>query len=386
MRGFPATYLNNPNPHLAATYMANLNKAAAYAAAVSANRHHSLMTPVYHQNQAMATSHEDLTAEGRLRVQQQQTKANTADPYNQQNIYAVSALFSINFSTFCLLFYPTFLLSSLIQQLVPLGNGSQFQAQEFFQIPPPPTNPPPPIPASNEPLYAYPSSIYGTLPRGPPRPVQRPPLPFPEENPDEIIEVDSTSAIKEKRRLERGLINYATFRQNISAEAAAAALRRAEITAQFAKNWSPRDEDNSSSSSSCEASEITERVSSPSPSMMRRSRSNSPGKTVTFCEDSLTLEEEESHQEEVMEENRSLNELDASPRRMIDLKPIAFAASNLIGSHLKLKRKAPSPPENSATEEDVEVAENCHQSQDENGHEALGIKLSATLRNTFGLN
>jgi len=87
MRGFPPTYLNaNPNPHLAATYMANLNKAAAYAAAVSANRHHSLMTPVYHQNQAMATSHEDLTAEGRMRVQQQQTKA-SVDPYNQ-NIYA----------------------------------------------------------------------------------------------------------------------------------------------------------------------------------------------------------------------------------------------------------------------------------------------------------
>ena len=92
MRGFPPTYLNaNPNPHLAATYMANLNKAAAYAAAVSANRHHSLMTPVYHQNQAMATSHEDLTAEGRMRVQQQQTKA-SVDPYNQ-NIYAVSANF-----------------------------------------------------------------------------------------------------------------------------------------------------------------------------------------------------------------------------------------------------------------------------------------------------
>ena len=87
MRGFPPTYLNNPNPHLAATYMANLNKAAAYAAAVSAPRHHSLMTPVYHQNQSMATSHEDLTAEGRMRVQQQ-TKT---DPYNQQNIYAVSA-------------------------------------------------------------------------------------------------------------------------------------------------------------------------------------------------------------------------------------------------------------------------------------------------------
>ena len=100
MRGFPATYLNNPNPHLAATYMANLNKAAAYAAAVSANRHHSLMTPVYHQNQAMATSHEDLTAEGRLRVQQQQTKANTADPYNQQNIYAVSAFFHQFFNRF----------------------------------------------------------------------------------------------------------------------------------------------------------------------------------------------------------------------------------------------------------------------------------------------
>ena len=107
MRGFPPTYLNaNPNPHLAATYMANLNKAAAYAAAVSANRHHSLMTPVYHQNQAMATSHEDLTAEGRMRVQQQQTKA-SVDPYNQ-NIYAVSANFKklsflpsiLSFSTF----------------------------------------------------------------------------------------------------------------------------------------------------------------------------------------------------------------------------------------------------------------------------------------------
>ena len=83
---------------------------------------------------------------------------------------------------------------------------------------------------------------------------------------------------------------------------------------------------------------------------------------------------------ETVEENRSLNELDASPRRMIDLKPIAFAASNLIGSHLKLKRKAPSPPEVETTTE-VEVNQT-----DENGHEALGIKLSATLRNTFGLN
>lgn len=394
MRGFPPAYLNaNPNPHMAATYMANLNKAAAYAAAVSANRHHSLMTPVYHQNQAMATSHEDLTAEGRMRVQQQQTKASAVDPYNQ-NIYAVSENFQ---KLFFFAFVSIFLLFpslSFIQQLVPLGNGSQFQAQEFFQIPPPPNNPPPPIPASNEPLYAYPSSIYGTLPRGPPRPVQRPPLPFPEvENPDEILEIDSTSAIKEKRRLERGLINYATFRQNVSAEAAAAALRRAEITAQFAKTWSPKDEvakdnhdqdedDTSSSSSSDEASEMTERVSSPSPSMMRRSRSNSPGKTVTFCEDSLTLDEEELS---TVEENRSLNELDASPRRIIDLKPIAFAASNLIGSHLKLKRKAPSPPE--ATEVEVTQETENYQSKEENdGHEALGIKLSATLRNTFGLN
>ena len=39
MRGFPPTYLNGPqapNPHLAATYMANLNKAAAYAQAAAA--------------------------------------------------------------------------------------------------------------------------------------------------------------------------------------------------------------------------------------------------------------------------------------------------------------------------------------------------------------
>ena len=78
---------------MAATYMANLNKAAAYAAAVSANRHHSLMTPVYHQNQAMATSHEDLTVEGRAMRVQQQTKS---DPYGQQNIYAVSSqIFSL---------------------------------------------------------------------------------------------------------------------------------------------------------------------------------------------------------------------------------------------------------------------------------------------------
>lgn len=78
MRGFPPTYANNTNPHVAATYMANLNKAAAYAAAAAAAantlpRHYSFQ----------ATSHEDLTAEGRLR--QQQSK----DPYGH-NIYAVS--------------------------------------------------------------------------------------------------------------------------------------------------------------------------------------------------------------------------------------------------------------------------------------------------------
>ena len=47
MRSFPPSYISNapghPNPHLAATYMANLNKAAAYAAAAAASRH-SVMT------------------------------------------------------------------------------------------------------------------------------------------------------------------------------------------------------------------------------------------------------------------------------------------------------------------------------------------------------
>ena len=60
-------------------------------------------------------------------------------------------------------------------------------------------------------------------------------------------------------------------------------------------------------------------------------------------------------------------------------------STNLIGSHLKLKRKAPSPPE--ATEVEVTQETVNYQSKEENdGHEALGIKLSATLRNTFGLN
>ena len=82
MRGFPPTYLNGPaaaNPHIAATYMANLNKAAAYAAAAA----QAANTLPRHYN-SYQTSHEDLTAEGRMR---QQTK----DPYGH-NIYAVSAI------------------------------------------------------------------------------------------------------------------------------------------------------------------------------------------------------------------------------------------------------------------------------------------------------
>ena len=66
MRSFPPSYISNapghPNPHLAATYMANLNKAAAYAAAAAASRH-SVMTataaaagPNYGPQTPMATS------------------------------------------------------------------------------------------------------------------------------------------------------------------------------------------------------------------------------------------------------------------------------------------------------------------------------------------
>merc|ERR1719266_3072148 len=349
MRGFPPTYLNGPpapNPHLAATYLANLNKAAAYAAAIQQNstmpRHYSYQ----------ATSHEDLTAEGRMRVQPQpQPPPQTKDPYGH-NIYA---------------------------QLVPLGNGSQFQPRELFQgghPPPPPNIPPPPVP---EPLYAYPSSIYGTLPRGPPRPIDRPGLPtLFQVHQSEIAEAESEddqSAIERQKRQQRlAVINYATFRQNISAEAAAAALRRAEITAHMARHWSDEDisqmptmrlEDSlqvhsslqneaegslaSTSGSNSEASQSTDevvvhrRTASPSPSTSRRSRSTSPGKTVTFAGPKLELEQDE----------RSLNELDASPRRMIHLKPLALAASNLIavskGQIVKAgssaKRRAPSPPD-----------------------------------------
>ena len=88
MRGFPPTYLNGgptagpgphaANPHLAATYMANLNKAAAYAAAAAA-----VNTIPRHYTYQPTASHEDLSAEGRMR---QQNK----DPFTGNNIYAVS--------------------------------------------------------------------------------------------------------------------------------------------------------------------------------------------------------------------------------------------------------------------------------------------------------
>ena len=122
----------------------------------------------------------------------------------------------------------------------------------------------------------------------------------------------------------------------VPATAAAAALRRAEITAQFAKNWSPKDEEKdddstTSSSSSLEESEMTERISSPSPSLMRRSRSNSPGKTVTFCEESL-----ETAEVNEIEENRSLNELDTNVSQACLLFIIQFSsqlAVNLSRCH-----------------------------------------------------
>ena len=90
MRSFPPSYISNapgpPNPHLAATYMANLNKAAAYAAAAAASRH-SVMTataaaaagPNYGPQTPMATS---VTSQEDLRLQQ--------EPYGGHNIYAVS--------------------------------------------------------------------------------------------------------------------------------------------------------------------------------------------------------------------------------------------------------------------------------------------------------
>ena len=103
MRSFPPSYISNapghPNPHLAATYMANLNKAAAYAAAAAASRH-SVMTataaaaaagPNYGPQTPMATS---VTSQEDLRLQQ--------EPYGGHNIYAVS------FNTYLFLFFVAF--------------------------------------------------------------------------------------------------------------------------------------------------------------------------------------------------------------------------------------------------------------------------------------
>ena len=105
MRSFPPSYISNapghPNPHLAATYMANLNKAAAYAAAAAASRH-SVMTataaaaaaagPNYGPQTPMATS---VTSQEDLRLQQ--------EPYGGHNIYAVSFKYLPIFIFCCLL-------------------------------------------------------------------------------------------------------------------------------------------------------------------------------------------------------------------------------------------------------------------------------------------
>ena len=147
-----------------------------------------------------------------------------------------------------------------------------------------------------------------------------------------------------------------------------------------------------------------------------RSRSTSPGKTVTFAGPSIELDQDE----------RSLNELDSTPRRMIHLKPLALAASNLIavskghavkatgsasvratGSASAAKRRAPSPPisdedtnnnsikglsnevsmtlRDSEEDSEEEFEENEAGSHHEGHHEALGAKLSASLRQTFHL-
>lgn len=260
--------------------------------------------------------------------------------------------------------------------MVPLGNASQFQPRELYQ--PPNQGPLPPVPGQPvEPLYAYPSggSIYGTLPRGPPRPVEplHPSISaiFHEEADDSSSTSSSSESDNQRARRRLAVINYATFRQNISEEAAAAALRRAEIAAHCARHWS--DEDLSQmptltlNESSTSSEESRKRSASPSPSASRRS--NSPGKTVTF-----------------LEQERSLNELDASPRRMMDFKSLISSPNS------KVKRKAPSPPTSppppippssltteDSDEEDQDITE-CN-----NGHEPLGARLSASLRQTFRL-
>ena len=94
------------------------------------------------------------------------------------------------------------------------------------------------------------------------------------------------------------------------------------------------------------------------------------------------------------QDDRSLNEVDSSPRRVMHFKPLALAATNLM----KMKRKAPSPPDSSLeskidekvkelSEEDDTNSENDSNINLEeiNSHEPLGAKLSASLRQTFRL-
>ena len=88
MRSFPPSYVSGGNPHLAATYMPNLNKAAAYAAHAAASRH-SMIGPSFGGPQSnlggtSVTSQEDLTVDNRVRLQQ--------DAYGH-NVYAVSCSF-----------------------------------------------------------------------------------------------------------------------------------------------------------------------------------------------------------------------------------------------------------------------------------------------------
>merc|ERR1712113_923186 len=126
------------------------------------------------------------------------------------------------------------------------------------------------------------------------------------------------------------------------------------------------------------------RIASPSPPT--RSRSSSPGKTVTFLE----------------QDERSLNELESSPRRVIDLRS---AASSLFGGgHKKLvkkgqknskskKRLAPSPPlskslgdqDHDEIEEEEAIAED-HIGNINKNHKSLEARLSASLRATFARN
>jgi hypothetical protein len=136
MRGFPPTYLNGPNPGpasnaaMAANYMANLNKAAAYAAAAAAVRHNTMggygdYGPQSPNSLAPALNPpEDLTAEGRVRYGSQETFG--------PNVYAVSFIHSfIHFSNYIaaglyFAFFLPFWLSIL------LVNPRQFRLHAFM--------------------------------------------------------------------------------------------------------------------------------------------------------------------------------------------------------------------------------------------------------------